>query len=352
LLPRETYYPQLDWLRFALATAVVIEHAGFAVWNQTGTLAVQVFFALSGWLIGGILLRCESSDLPRFFFNRVTRIWIPYFATLALLIALSLWRDRATIDARWAEFVFYKLTFVYNLFGWGQFAQSAAQMPLHGTGHVVWSIAAEEQFYLVAPLLIVLMPRTLGRQPLFWMAVYAFVSWLSWLFFAAISLGVLAACAQARWGAWHQARTARVMLLGVAAVLLAAMVMNLVPYPVGQPILSIAAVLALAQPGARSAAARFAGGISYPLYLLHWIGLFAANALFGQWGARDSVAAHGFAVLAAWLVASVFYLLVDRNIQRLRSQWYTIARGRAAMAAAYGLTSIGLIGALALRTSG
>jgi peptidoglycan/LPS O-acetylase OafA/YrhL len=138
----------------------------------------------------------------------------------------------------------------------------------------------------------------------------------------------------------------------VAAVLLAALVMNLVPYPIGQPILSIAAVLALAQPGAYSAAARFAGGISYPLYLLHWIGLFAANALFGQLGGRDSVAAHGFAVLAAWLVASVFYLLVDRNIQRLRPQWFTITRGRVAIATAYGLTSIGLIGALALRTSG
>jgi peptidoglycan/LPS O-acetylase OafA/YrhL len=352
LQPRETYYPQLDYLRFALATAVVVEHAGFGFWNQTGTLAVQIFFALSGWLIGGILLRCQSSDLPRFFFNRVTRIWIPYFAMLSLLIALSLWRDRAMIDARWAEFVFYELTFVYNLFGFGQFAQSATQMPLGGTGHLVWSIAAEEQFYLVAPLLIVLLPRALGRQPLFWLAVYAFVLWLSWLFFAAISLGVLAACAQQRWGAWHEAGAARIALLGVAAVLLAASVMEAVPYPIGQPILSIAVVLALAQPGAYSAVARFAGGISYPLYLLHWVGLFAANALFGQLGSRDSVAAHGTGVLAAWLVASVFYLLVDRNVQRLRPQWFTVARGRAAMATAYALTSIGLIGALALRSSG
>ena len=56
---------------------------------------------------------------------------------LALLIGLALWRERATIDAGWAAFVFYKLTFVYNWFGWGQFAQSAAQMPLQGTGHLV-----------------------------------------------------------------------------------------------------------------------------------------------------------------------------------------------------------------------
>lgn len=344
---QESYYPHLDLLRFVLATAVVVEHAGFAVWNQTGTLAVQIFFALSGWLIGGILLRSESRDLPRFFFNRVTRIWIPYFLMLSLLVALSVWRDHAKIDARWAEFIFYKLTFVYNLFGFSQYAPSAAQMPLEGTGHLVWSIAAEEQFYLVAPLLIVLLPRAWGRRPLFWLLVYAFVMWLSWFFFAAISLGVLAACVAQRWGAWHQRGAARIVLLAVAAVLLVAMVMGHMPYPIGHPIMSIATVLALAQPGAHTALVRFLGGISYPLYLLHWIGLFAANALSARLGGRDSFAAHAVAVLLAWMVAGMFYMLVDRNVQRLRPQWFTPARGRTAMMAAYCLTSIGLIGALA-----
>jgi peptidoglycan/LPS O-acetylase OafA/YrhL len=330
----------------------VVEHAGFGGWDQTGTLAVQIFFALSGWLIGGILLQCEPRGLPRFFFNRVTRIWVPYFLMLALLIALSLWRDRATIDLRWAEFVFYKLTFVYNLFGFSQYAPSAALMPLQGTGHLVWSIAAEEQFYLVAPLLIVLLPRAWGHQPAFWLAVYAFVMWLSWFFFAAISLGVLAACVAQRRGAWHEGNTARVVLYSVAAAGLAGMLMGQVPYAVGQPIVAIATVLALAQPGTRTALSRFAGGISYPLYLLHWIGLFAANALSVRWGGAGSVAALAIGLMLAWAVASVFYLLVDRNVQRLRQQWFTPARGQAAMAAAYGLTSIGLIGALALRAMG
>jgi peptidoglycan/LPS O-acetylase OafA/YrhL len=349
---RETYYPQLDVLRFVLATAVVVDHAGFQVWNQTGTVAVQVFFALSGWLIGGILLRCESRDLPRFFFNRVTRIWIPYFLMLALLIALSLWRDRASIDLNWAKFVFYKLTFTYNLFGSSHYPQSAAQMPLQGTGNLVWSIAAEEQFYLVAPLLIVLLPRAWGRQPLFWLAVYAFVMWLSWFFFAAISLGVLAACVARQRGAWHQSGMARAVLVGVAASLFAAMVMGHMPYQIGQPILAVATVLALAQPGASTAVSQFLGGISYPLYLLHWIGMFAANALSYWVGGRGSVAVQLLAVLLAWAVASVFYAVVDRTVQRRRAQWFTAARGRVAMVAAYGLTSIGLLGALALQTLG
>jgi peptidoglycan/LPS O-acetylase OafA/YrhL len=57
-------YPLLDWLRFVLAVAVVLSHGGAIVWNEAGNFAVQVFFALSGWLIGGILVAGEIKNLP------------------------------------------------------------------------------------------------------------------------------------------------------------------------------------------------------------------------------------------------------------------------------------------------
>ena len=61
-------YPWFDWLRFILASIVVLSHADFQFAPfLTGKLAVSVFFALSGWLIGGILLRTEPYELPRFF---------------------------------------------------------------------------------------------------------------------------------------------------------------------------------------------------------------------------------------------------------------------------------------------
>jgi peptidoglycan/LPS O-acetylase OafA/YrhL len=340
------YYPQLDVLRFLLATAVVAEHAGFALWEQTGTLAVQVFFALSGWLIGGILLRSNVSDLPRFFYNRVTRIWIPYIVAVGLLVALSLWREGEHIGVRWLEFVFYKLTFVYNLFGHSQFAHAAAEMPLRGTGHMVWSIAAEEQFYLVAPLLILLLPRGWGRYPLFWLAVYVVTMWTSWLFFAAISLGVLAACAQQRWGDWHEHSTVRFVLVALAALMLAAMVQGRLSYPIGQPLVAVATVLALAQAGSQHGFCKFMGGISYPLYLTHWLGLFAANAVWARWGTSAPTIKEYAAVALAWVAASLFYLAIDRNIQRLRPALFTPRRGRVATASAYAVTGIGLVGGL------
>jgi hypothetical protein len=90
----KSYYPSFDYLRFALAVVVVVGHCyQDQLWLRTGDLAVRIFFALSGWLIGGILLRATRDDLPRFYFNRATRIWIPYFAAIVLLFGLSAIRE-------------------------------------------------------------------------------------------------------------------------------------------------------------------------------------------------------------------------------------------------------------------
>ena len=62
----------------------------------------------------------------------------------ASLIAASLLRDPVT--AKWLEIVFYKLSFVYNLFGTQQLANHVAEMPLRGTGSYFWSVNAEERF--------------------------------------------------------------------------------------------------------------------------------------------------------------------------------------------------------------
>ena len=91
LRPDKTHdsFPLFDWLRFILASVVALSHEGLFVWDRAGNLAVQIFFALSGWLIGGILLRTERTGLPRFYFNRATRIWIPYFGAIARSFSVS-----------------------------------------------------------------------------------------------------------------------------------------------------------------------------------------------------------------------------------------------------------------------
>ena len=138
----QTYYPWFDWLRAACASAVVLSHDSAIGWANSGNFAVQVFFALSGWLIGSILLTLAPKDLTRFYFNRAMRIWIPYYVAVFLLLSLSILRD--PITAKWLEIVSYKLTFVYNLFGTRQLAQFVNAMPEKGTLTHVWSAAVWE----------------------------------------------------------------------------------------------------------------------------------------------------------------------------------------------------------------
>jgi peptidoglycan/LPS O-acetylase OafA/YrhL len=147
-------------------------HDGAIGWHHAGNFAVQVFFALSGWLIGGILLKMDPSGLPRFFFNRAIRLWIPYYIALFCLLFVSVIREPITY--KWLEIVAYKVTFVYNLFGTPQLLEFAAMMPQKGTLTHVWSVNAEEQFYLLAPLLLVLLAKQFGRSTLVW----AFIAFL------------------------------------------------------------------------------------------------------------------------------------------------------------------------------
>ncbi|MFL6720590.1 MAG: acyltransferase family protein, partial [Sphingomonas sp.] len=206
-------FPLFDWLRFVLASSVALSHEGVLRWQFAGNFAVQVFFALSGWLIGGILLKTKFSELPRFYYNRGTRIWIPYVFAVAAIYGLSAVRDPLTVH--YFKFLFYDLTFTHNWFI-PKIASVIATMPLKGTGTHFWSISVEEQFYLAAPLLIVLLP--FGRSIIFWVLIAAFAN-LSQSWYGSISLGVLAAVVRLKVGDWQLTRTGYVWIVAAGVVL-------------------------------------------------------------------------------------------------------------------------------------
>ncbi|HEX5658138.1 MAG TPA: acyltransferase [Polyangiales bacterium] len=330
-----TYYPAFDWMRISLALMVMLHHADLFPWGRLGHFRVQVFFALSGWLIGRILLRTSRADLPRFYFGRVIRIWIPYLLALALLIALSLLRQ--PITPRFLEFVLYKLTFVYNLFGTSQLASAQHEMPLFGTGNHFWSICAEEQFYLFAPLLLLVLPRGLGRSPWLWLALAG-----SGLF-SSISLGVAASLAHARWGALHLQPRVRLGLLVTLACGVTLLCVFDGWYNQLVPLIAISIVLLLARPGAKTELGEFFGGMSYQLYLNHWIGLFVAHAVAERLGIRPIAATLLLGFPLSFTLAALLYVLVDKRALARRELWYTPARARVAMIAAYATTSVGLL---------
>jgi peptidoglycan/LPS O-acetylase OafA/YrhL len=335
-------YPLFDWLRFVLASVVALGHAGLITHTTiAGNLAVQVFFSLSGWLIGGILLNSRFEQLPRFFFNRATRIWLPYFFAVGALYALSTARE--PVSVRWLEFLYYDVTFTHNWFTLRPDATLAlSEMPLKGTGNGFWSISVEEQFYLVAPLMIVAVK--FGRSPLLWVLIAALLWFFQLTDFASISLGVLAATTQRRHGNLHLRTWPIVVLIGIC--LMSFLALANISYALGAPFFAISVVLLCARPGYRDSIGMFAGAISYPMYLNHWMGAFLVNGIAKRvdWLPQTATGLLSYALgVAAGILA---YLMVDRIVLAKRDKFYSPQLGKMLATVAYALVLVGIVGGL------
>jgi peptidoglycan/LPS O-acetylase OafA/YrhL len=316
------------------------------IWPQAGNFAVQVFFALSGWLIGGLLMHLKASDVPRFYFNRAVRIWIPYFIAFALLVGASLLRDPVT--NKWIEFVFYKFSFVYNIFGPSQLACCKQDMPLAGTGNHFWSVNAEEQFYLLAPLILVFVPSRYGRSVVVWGAL-ALVAWVSKTY-ASIVFGVLAAVIESQFGIISRYKRLHLIYAICVAVSIYSFYVGW-QYELIVPFCSIALVLLLAKKGGQNRLGTLVGGISYPLYLNHWIGVFVMNAIMKPFELQGSFLRHILSAIVNITFAALLYWWVDRSVLALRPRIYTEIRGRRAMVLAYGMVAIGICVGVFLKTT-
>jgi len=152
----------LDGLRGAAVIAVLAFHFGVPG-VVGGFLGVDVFFVLSGFLITSLLLsewdRGAKIDLRRFWGRRARRL-LPGLATV--LIAIAVWAvivsfpDPASVRGDAIATLAYVANWRYIVAHRGYFAQYGPPSPLAHT----WSLAIEEQFYLVWPLVaIAILPR-------------------------------------------------------------------------------------------------------------------------------------------------------------------------------------------------
>src|SRR6184192_1961656 len=146
--------PGLDLLRALAIIVVVIYHAalfGFKLPGRVdrfGWIGVDLFFVLSGYLIGGQLLaplaRDRRINLGRFFARRALRIMPAYFAILAVYFLLPPWREYPGMSQPLWKFLL-----------------SVQNIALHGGtafSHA-WSLAVEDQFYLALPFLLLFLYR-------------------------------------------------------------------------------------------------------------------------------------------------------------------------------------------------
>src|SRR4051794_13680345 len=161
-----TYRPALDGLRAVAVGGVILYHLGYG-WLPGGFLGVDLFFVLSGYLITGLLLdeydRRGRIGLPAFYARRVRRLM-----PALLLVLLAVGAAGRVLEPPWSwsgrrgdllATLFYYANWHFIATDQSYFAEFTAQSPLRHA----WSLAIEEQFYLVWPLLMVVLLRYARR---------------------------------------------------------------------------------------------------------------------------------------------------------------------------------------------
>ncbi|HEX6140125.1 MAG TPA: acyltransferase family protein [Candidatus Limnocylindria bacterium] len=345
---RDGYRPYLDGLRAIAVGGVLLYHLDRA-WLPGGYLGVDLFFVLSGYLITTLLLsehrRTGGIDLPAFWSRRVRRL-LPALLVVLLVIAAGVYLGGDALAATAVRgdllsTLFYFANWHFIATDQSYFAQYLTASPVRHA----WSLAIEEQFYLVWPLVVaVVVGRLGGRRAL-----------------AAAAVVLTAASAAALWLLFdagvdpsraYYGTDARIYELLVGALLAMALLsaarqrLLAVARPLALPALMVVAIamlllhddspryyhgagLAFAVAGATLIAGLEAGSrlsrllslrplvaiglISYGIYLWHWpITLFVGGAL----GPTGQPLPAALVIALTLGVSAASYLWVERPIRR------------------------------------
>jgi peptidoglycan/LPS O-acetylase OafA/YrhL len=162
-----SYMPALDGIRAVSILGIMFNHGGFA-WAAGGIISVNVFFVLSGFLITLLLMKewtkSSTIKLRAFWARRARRLLPALFVLLGGIGAYALWfapsGNGSALRGDGLSALFYFSNWHQILTGQSYFVQVSALSPLLHT----WTLAIEEQFYIVWPL-VVLAVLKLSKSP-------------------------------------------------------------------------------------------------------------------------------------------------------------------------------------------
>ena len=185
------YLPGLDGVRALAVIGVLLYHADLT-WISGGFLGVDVFFVLSGFLITSLILeefdRSGHVDFGRFYLGRARRL-LPALVLMLAVVAVGaafLWRDAAAqVRADAIASIFYVNNWWYILNDSSYF-EFIGRPPL--LKHL-WSLAVEEQFYLVWPAVAFLAMRRWGRRGVRWVAIVLAILSTLWMIRLSVANG-------------------------------------------------------------------------------------------------------------------------------------------------------------------
>lgn len=354
------YRPDIQGLRAIAVLAVMLFHFNPA-WLPGGFVGVDVFLVISGFLIVKILLQKKSQSgyqfghtLQYFYGSRIKRIAPAYFAMLVLVSLLAailfLPQDLDIYKKSLNKAAWFSSNNYFAGFG-DYFAPSNHEQPLLHT----WSLAVEIQFYLLIPLLVLLLPVNAMK------GVFAalLVGLTAWAHYHMSAMGLKQATYYSLWarlpeflagglvalysatgvagnqrGAWH-GTVGLFLMLGAAVIQ-----PQLGPFPGLSALVPVAgAVLVLWDPvhgfSQRVLANRgmvWLGELSYSLYLWHWPVLALLRYYTGE-QVLNMPFSMLFVALTLCMATLSFYLLERPwRIQRT-VKWRTLAYGLLAFAA-------------------
>lgn len=340
------HLPGLDGLRAIAVFTVIVYH--FGIGAVPGDLGVSGFFVLSGFLITWLLLKeyqaTGTVSLRRFYTRRLLRIFPAYYVFLAATFALDYVRGDRWAPGLLQSGVFYLVNYYNALHG----------HPTTSIAHA-WSLAIEEQFYLLWPLLLLVLLRGGRRRAARVLGglIVAVVAWRSVAYlglhlgsayvynafdtrFDNLAIGCgLALCADSRGiqrvaGLVTSSSLAPVATLGLI-VLSRIGIGATYHYTLGYTIEAILVAVLIVQmlllhrtrawSWLESPMVRYLGAISYPLYLWHAWGLTIGHRFTMAGVAGEFVAG----VLACVLLASGSYYLVERRFLALKPKFAAAA---------------------------
>lgn len=174
------YRPDIDGLRAVAVLSILFFHLGIAPFSG-GYVGVDIFFVISGYLITSIIVREISAgnfSVAKFYERRVRRILpalaVVLIATMAMgavLLSPAQFEDLGKAAAATSVFS----SNIYFFLGAGYFDGPSELKPLLHT----WSLAVEEQFYILFPFVLMLVARYGGARYFRWLVVLAAVSFVA-----------------------------------------------------------------------------------------------------------------------------------------------------------------------------
>jgi peptidoglycan/LPS O-acetylase OafA/YrhL len=330
-------------------------------WAEGAFIAVNLFFVLSGYLVTTVILKeIEKKgrlDLGRFYARRVRRLLPAALVAIAgislLLVLVESVVRRVSVAGDAASSLLYYANWRFIAQSTDYFATDVDKSPfLH-----FWTLSIEEQFYVVFPLVLLLLLKVGGRRGLLWgMVALAALSLAAQFFWAArnpthayfgtdarayqLLVGVILALVLAWYPVHLEARKARMLAVGGVG---AFVVLCATALPLSQSVrgvlgtaacLAVVAGLMLAedQPLGRLLARPipvYLGQISYATYLWHWPAILVLQQVLDVGSVELAVLASVIATAMAAASAELVELPVRRAPRLDGYRWPVVATGLA-----------------------